>query len=112
MKNKTYNWEYLFYLFSIIWSMDFILTIIVLNWRKGEVYEANLISAFFYSNGIIGYIINFIFCLSIIFLLSFFVTKLVNKLKNKIHKKVMWILVIIIFVLIEGGVIINNLMMI
>jgi len=71
MKNKKYNWEYLFYLFSIIWSIDFILTIIALNLRKEEVYEANLISAFFYSNGLAGYIINFIFCLSIIFLLCF-----------------------------------------
>ncbi|GEM_PF-3043573 len=112
MKNKKYKWSYLFYLFSIIWSIDFILTILALNLRAGEVYEANLISAFFYSNGIIGYIINFIFCLSVIFLLSFFVTKLINRLKNKIHKKVMWVLIIIIFVLIEGGVIINNLMII
>jgi len=50
--------------------------------------------------------------MSIIFLLSFYATELINRLKNKIHKKVMWILIIIIFVLIEGGVIIHNVIII
>lgn len=107
-KIKKYSWKNLFFIFFILWNIDFILTIILLNFREGF-YEANFISAFLYSLGVIGYMINFIFCMLIIFLLSFLVTKLVNRLKGEKYKRTMHYIIIILFILIEGMVILNNL---
>ena len=75
-KNK-YSWKNIFYIFFLMWIIDFTLIIILLNFRTGF-YEDNFISAFLYSLGVLGYIINFILCISVILLLSFLVTKLIN----------------------------------
>ncbi|GAH06432.1 unnamed protein product [marine sediment metagenome] len=106
-KITKYNYKNLFYLISLVWVVDFILTIIALNFKEG-LYEYNFISAFFYSNGIIGYIINFILCMSILFFMSFFVCKLINRLKGERYKKILWYVVITLFLLTEGVIIINN----
>jgi hypothetical protein len=107
---KKYKWINLFYLFSIIWSIDFIITIIALNISSNRLNleEANILSNYLFSFGFFGYMLNFIFCIIIIFLFSFLICKLINRLKVELHKKIMWYLVIIIFILIEGLVIINN----
>jgi len=110
MKNNNikYSWKNIFYIFSLMWIVDFTLTIILLNLRTGF-YEANFISAFLYSLGVIGYIINFILCLSVILLLSFLVIKLINKLQGEKYKRTLYYIVMILFILIEGIVILNNL---
>jgi len=107
------NWKNLYMIFISIWGIDFFTTIIALNLPRyaGKLYEINPLSAWFYQFGLIGWIGAFLYSMITLFLLSWGVCKLLNKLKNQNYKINLYYAIIILFVVLEGNVIFNNLMM-
>lgn len=102
-------------LFAVIWFIDLMLTFIALSTIPG-VYESNPISAFLFSFGYIGWIIDIILALICFFLYALFVKfcqkwhiKMMKKHKKK--ARLSWIFPIIALIVywgLELYVIIHN----
>lgn len=97
----------IFLILASLFSIDFFLTVIALNFREG-LFESNPIPRWFFGFGIFGYIVFFILSMFLIFLLSVFIYKLSW---NKYNKKpgLTERVGILSFCILEGYVIINNL---
>lgn len=107
---KTKN---IFFILFGIWIIDFLTTIISLNFLNGF-QESNLISNYLYSLGFKGYLLFFLMALIFIFILSFFLLKIYSYLEKKWDKKRAFLIIIIpivIFVLLELYCIINNIVL-
>ena len=110
VEKRIYKCVDMFYIFFIIWLVDFMTTILALNLPalEGKLVELNPIVNWFHSFGFIGWVGAFFYSVMGIFLLSFFVTTLINYLKNETLKHNIWILVIGIIVMVETIAILNN----
>jgi len=112
LEEEKFNPNYitLYTIFILIWSVDFVTTIIALNLPryKGVLYELNPLSAWFYQFGFIGWVGAFVYSVVTLFILAWCVCKLLNKLKSQNYKRTLYTAVIIIFVLLEGNAIFNN----
>ena len=95
----------IFIVLAGVWTIDFLVTIIALNYCG--LSEFNKISNYFYSYGVVGYMISFVFNCIILFLLSWAIWKYSNYKSNKDSKYIVFI-PIGLFVLIEIIVIIHN----
>jgi len=104
------NWKNLYIIFMSIWSIDFFTTIIALNLPRyaGKLQEINPLSAWFYSFGFIGWIGAFLYSMITLFILSWCACKLLNKLKSQDYKRNLYYVIIIVFIVLEGNAIFNN----
>jgi len=109
-EKSIYKFGELFSLFFSIWCIDFLTTIIALNFSlfEGKFVEVNPIANWFFSLGLIGWVIAFLYSLSIIALVSFLLIKLINIPKNENTKLSLWLLSIITFMVIEINIIWGN----
>jgi len=97
--------QHIFFIIMGVWTIDFLITIIALNYFG--LSEFNKISNYFYSYGIMGYIVVFIFACFILWILSWVIWKYSNYKSNKDSKYIVFI-PLGLFVLIEIIVIIHN----
>jgi hypothetical protein len=104
--------QIMFFIFGI-WLLDFTSTVIALNFFD-NIMEANKIANYFYSHGLWGWIIDFIFTFILLFYLSYFLRKVQDWCKKQIkpgEKDISWIVsfsAILLFVICETYIIIHN----
>ena len=110
---KVYRVSDLFYLFFAVWCVDFATTILALNLSRfdGMFYEVNPLSSWFFSFGVIGWMGAFLFSFTTLLVISFLIIKLINSMKSEDAKFSLWIGAIVMFLIFEGNVIFNNIML-
>lgn len=96
----------IFGIFTSIWIIDFILTVIALN--KFGFIERNPIAGFFYSMGLFGYVFFFLLAIGFLFVISILLHK-ISYNKYNLNPKLSLGLGISIFCVIAFVVILNNL---
>ncbi len=106
-----------------VMSIDFITTIIALNFRT-QLVESNPINAFFFSFGVLGWIVSIFFSFSCIYLFSLFfeymgdlvhkrtLSKTGSRWESEIARKIALRLWVGTFCVVECLVIINNIILI
>jgi len=110
LEPRKYKTSELFLVFFAVWCIDFFTTIMALNLKifEGKFYEVNPISNWFFSLGLFGWVLAFMFSFVMLFIFSWGIIRLINKLKSEDLKFSLWIGVIVLFILFEGNVIFNN----
>jgi len=102
-----------FALIFVVWCIDFITTIFLLN-SSSIFYETNIIGAWFYQFGLIGFVGSFIF--NMLFILgSTIVANYLIEIRldsERSFKTFLWFMFIGIFMAMELYAIINNLLLI
>jgi hypothetical protein len=96
-----------FILLAFVWCVDFFTTIIALAvLNDGRLYEANPIMAWLMGFGVVGWMIAFIFGLSVLWLLTSVADKIIKRVGLK--EDIAWFLVMMTFVILELMTITNN----
>jgi len=101
MKTKS-----MFMILASVFSIDFILTAVLLNFYTNTM-EANPIARFFFEKGFWGFVLFYTLTLIILFLFSFFVKRLSHNEYNK-NPELTEKIGILTFVILELYAIINN----
>lgn len=92
-----------------IWSIDFLTTIIALKVvNDGSLVEANSIASWFQSFGLIGWIGSFIFTMLLLMGLVWIIDKSTTRFKYEKTRQIYWWMIILVWVVVEGAVIFNN----
>lgn len=107
LEKKTYQTSKLFSILFPIWCIDFITTVIALNFFEGFI-EINPIPNWLFSFGVIGWIFAFLYSFILILLLSYFIIRVINMFKNENFKLSLYVLSIILFIILESFTIVNN----
>ena len=98
--------EEIFKIFAGIWAIDFITTVIALNFYLNMV-ERNPIAKFFYDKGLVGFIIFFTLAMIGLLIMSYRIRKTSYNKYNS-EPELTWKIGVFVFCSIEIIVIINN----